>query len=174
LEHQQSLVDDEQEPTDQYKHALTIPGQSVQDAKALANNYVRQHLQQARLYKNAQREDLALQELAIAMHTLQDATSPSHVGFQLYTHLTPAHLVGDLYLTPAFRDSLVEATQTAYVYYDDPSKPLPADFFAGPYPPIPLVVRLLDGVGFGDNASIGLTKVILNGLRLYLQELKSL
>lgn len=85
---------DEGQGTDQsYEHAMRdgLKRQSVSSARNMANDFVRTHLAKAKLLLCSCSlapddallyHDEALHEFGLALHTIQDATSPSHTGFQ--------------------------------------------------------------------------------------------
>ena len=68
----------------QFKHALSIPGQTPEQAWKVANEYVRNELGMARDLEKAGQHPEALRRLGNAIHTMQDATSPAHKGYQVY------------------------------------------------------------------------------------------
>jgi RHS repeat-associated protein len=70
--------------TNQYKHALSLPGQNVDDARAQAQQFVDKSMEAAIGHELKGNRQMAMEHLGAAIHTLQDATSPSHVGFQVY------------------------------------------------------------------------------------------
>ncbi len=59
--------------------------QSVEEANRLANQFVKNRLRRAIELKNNGQYEESLMMFGIALHTLQDSTSPSHHGFQLWT-----------------------------------------------------------------------------------------
>lgn len=68
-----------------YMHAMRDEGQSVETAKMYADGYVRQKFAKARELLAAGKIEEAYREFGLALHTLQDATSPAHNGFQVWT-----------------------------------------------------------------------------------------
>ena len=89
LQQAQVDIDQHQEPEDQYMHAMTAdyasPGWDERpDDIRNANRFVRDNLARAIEQYRAGDSHGAMASLGRAMHTLQDATSPSHEGFQLY------------------------------------------------------------------------------------------
>jgi RHS repeat-associated protein len=146
LKEQQAAIDEFQSCAAQFIHALRAPRQSKEEAKAKANIWVRTQLQLARDNEAVGRQDVALMYLGNAMHTLQDATSPSHVGFQEFQceglgfwFNIGRHALGDISNYPDFRSALNRETRRAYDYLNQP-QPLPADFFTGPYPLPPSIL----------------------------------
>ena len=68
-----------------YRHAMRRPGQTVNQAKRKADHFVRKRYAWALShYKNGDYE-MAYFTLGVALHALQDATSPAHHGFQLWS-----------------------------------------------------------------------------------------
>ncbi|MBY0349050.1 MAG: hypothetical protein K2W79_12390 [Hydrotalea flava] len=65
-----------------YRHAMRNKGETVEQAKAKANDFVRYQLAIARSYLASGNEYQAYFEFGLALHVLQDATSPAHGGFQ--------------------------------------------------------------------------------------------
>ena len=74
-----------------YQHSMRAPGESVHDAVLKAQAFINQHLQTA---SNDQSSYIAhggkglspsaLKEFGTAIHTLTDAISPAHAGFQVW------------------------------------------------------------------------------------------
>ncbi|GFE88656.1 hypothetical protein [Steroidobacter agaridevorans] len=71
-----------QDAASSFRHAMRNPDQTADEARALANEFVRAHF--ARAWAASTRDE-ALFRFGVALHTLQDATSPSHAGFQLWS-----------------------------------------------------------------------------------------
>jgi hypothetical protein len=82
LQRQQVTIDEDQAASSQYKHAMRSSGQSIADAVEQANTFVRERLTTAIESYRSGDSDSAMASLGEAIHTLQDATSPSHRGFQ--------------------------------------------------------------------------------------------
>ena len=75
-------VDARQETTYSYRHAMRAPGQTIDEAKYRSNDYVRGNLFVAQTYLCCPIDrDKALHYFGLALHTIQDATSPVHTGF---------------------------------------------------------------------------------------------
>lgn len=81
---QQEWIDKDQANEVQFKHSLSIPGQQPLEAWKLANDFTRNEIAAARDLENAGQHVEALKRLSNAIHTMQDATSPAHKGFQQY------------------------------------------------------------------------------------------
>lgn len=65
-----------------HRHAMRRSGQTSDEARLEANAFVRAQFSRA---WNADSLTDALTEFGIALHALQDSTSPSHAGFQLWS-----------------------------------------------------------------------------------------
>jgi RHS repeat-associated protein len=132
----QELVDEHQDASESYMHAMRDGdhGQTVPQAKALSNAFVKRHLSEARRYQQRGYHGKAMKELGQAMHTLQDSTSPMHHGFQPWYNyfggaFNPneiAHGMGEA-LNPGPGSWLYKATRQAYDYFN--GTPFPGDFF---------------------------------------------
>ena len=91
LQQQQALVDEDQKPSQSFEHAMTgvEKGQSpagelpVYIAKTEA--FIRTNLAAAIAARKAGSAD-AIPHLGQALHPLEDATSPAHVGFQSWSY----------------------------------------------------------------------------------------
>lgn len=84
LENQQILIDENQGNADQFMHAMTGAGQDRAQVINQANTFVKTKLEKAMASQQAGRVEEAYRNLGDAIHTLQDATSPSHRGFQVW------------------------------------------------------------------------------------------
>jgi hypothetical protein len=67
-----------------YKHAMRSPDQSASDACKKANDFVREQYKKAWAAQAAGDRKTAMTEFSVGLHTLQDATSSSHSGFQVW------------------------------------------------------------------------------------------
>jgi hypothetical protein len=93
LEDQQPLVDKDQEPLQSAEHAMTgIDKAGELDAEekktyiGLCEALVQKELMSAIDARKANNPQVALPALGKAMHTLEDATSPAHRGFQIWSY----------------------------------------------------------------------------------------
>jgi hypothetical protein len=84
LERAQVFADSKQfqDAASSFRHAMRNPKQTPDEARALANEFVRGEF--ARAWAAPTRAE-ALFRFGVALHTLQDATSPSHAGFQVWS-----------------------------------------------------------------------------------------
>lgn len=144
LKEQQPIMDLAQDSDDSYLHAMRPPdrpGQNEQLAIALArersDTWVRSQMEFARSLNRSGRRDEALTSFGSALHTLQDATSPSHVGFQVWdgnwrigSGPWDCHVSHEL-VYPGNGSELYRMTMQAYNYFADDA-PLPSDFFLAP------------------------------------------
>jgi RHS repeat-associated protein len=106
------------------RHAMSREGQTVEDARAEANAFVRNQFDRA--WHAPTRTD-ALIEFTLALHALQDSTSPSHANFQQWTgHETfeekHMHVVPEL-INPGRGSNLYEATREAWKWFNDKRLP---------------------------------------------------
>jgi RHS repeat-associated protein len=132
------FVDQGQGTTESYQHAMRAPGQSKSAAKAKANSWVNQNLTAAQ--KNwctcgPMNRLVALWFFGLALHTVQDSTSPAHHGFQVWHGLAPqwwpadANHVAKEAWDPGAGSNLDKATAWLWSFMKCPAPPLPADFF---------------------------------------------
>jgi hypothetical protein len=123
-----------------YVHAMSSPTDPAPQAIYKANHWVRRELTQARVYEAQGNRRQALVHLGNAMHTLQDATSPVHRGFQYWDDkwsLSLQWVNHEQYelFDPGPGSALYKETLRAYVFWKS-RKPLPHTFF----PPLSLTV----------------------------------
>lgn len=134
LKDAQVRIDEDQSEAASPRHAMRSPSQTVEAARAAANDFVRQEIEAARKLEGIGSHDEAMQRLGNAMHTLQDATSPAHHGFQLwrdeYNHSKEGlgHVLKENY-DPGPNSALDRVTRTVYDYFTG-AQPMPEDFFA--------------------------------------------
>jgi len=135
LERQQIIADRDQSAGGAFMHAMRGPEQTVAEAKRLANAYVRSEIELARLLDRDGDRDEALRHLGNAIHTLQDATSPAHSGFQEWRDEwgTARSAQGRQHVSQEFYDpgpgsALDRATRRAWDYFVG-NRVLPKDFF---------------------------------------------
>ncbi|MGA2751797.1 MAG: RHS repeat-associated core domain-containing protein [Verrucomicrobiota bacterium] len=134
------FVDDGQGTAQSYQHAMRAPGQSKAQARAMANNWVASNLAHAQKdYCSCDpgRHFGALYFFGMALHTVQDSTSPAHHGFQVWhgltanpiTWLEAEHHVAKEAWDPGSGSNLDKATAWLWSFMTCPPPPLPADFF---------------------------------------------
>ena len=136
----QDLVDGKanQDAAHVYMHAMRdgTHDQTVQEAKDMSNNRVRDLLTKARAAESSKDEKTAMQNLGQAIHTLQDSTSPAHHGFQPWYDY-PGGAVNPCEWLHASKESIYPgsgswleiATLQAYNYFTG-AEEMPPDFFA--------------------------------------------
>jgi RHS repeat-associated protein len=121
-----------------YMHAMRTQRESREDARRKANQFVRQQICTARrLAAKGQIAD-AMRNLAQAIHTLQDSTSPAHANFSIAWAPTWAQTINhaphyyDEFFDPGARSVADELTLRAWEYFTG-ELPMPADFFLDAY-----------------------------------------
>jgi hypothetical protein len=101
---------------------MRADGQTVDEARSLANEFVRAQFERAWA---APTRTEALFQFGIALHTLQDSTSPVHGGFQLWSP-PPGALEGAWYglgharhemLDPGRGSELYRSTEMAWRWF---------------------------------------------------------
>ena len=99
LNQQQRVMDISPRYADPNMHGLAESGQTSLQAWEGANNFVRSELTLARELEGRGQHDDALIHLGNAMHTMQDATSPVHEGYQQDPHGFGyvSHLAGEAF-----------------------------------------------------------------------------
>jgi hypothetical protein len=68
-----------------YRHAMRNSKETVQQAMDKADAFVRKQFAKAKQLLLQGKTEEAYKEFSIGLHTLQDATSPTHAGFQIWT-----------------------------------------------------------------------------------------
>jgi hypothetical protein len=76
-----------------YMHAMRRPGQPIEDACKQTNEFINRKAREALAAKRAGNMNDALFLFAVALHTMQDSTSPSHRGFQVWSGHESAYQV---------------------------------------------------------------------------------
>jgi len=134
------FVDEAQGVGQSFQHAMRAPGESKDIARSKANAWIRQNLIAARSYWcscNPMDHEVALWYFGLALHTIQDSTSPAHHGFQIWRGLTsnPAtwleaeHHVAKETWDPGTGSNLDGATGWLWSFMTCPGPVLPSDFF---------------------------------------------
>jgi hypothetical protein len=116
-----------------YRHAMRNQYQSVKEAEVLADLFVRQQFAIAKqLLLNGDYYNAYFQ-FAIGLHTLQDATSPAHGGFQVWTgpDESPTNVINHIlkeYKYPGEQSYLQKITdQYIYWFMFNNNEPLPSE-----------------------------------------------
>lgn len=124
---------DNQTPARSYMHAMRdgLSGQTVDEAMALADNFVRTQFMRAKeLLANGEFFS-AYWEFGIGLHVLQDATSPSHHGFQPWSGDAESivslikHGAKEL-LYPGERSNLQQVTDYYLSWFESDTAKLPS------------------------------------------------
>ena len=68
-----------------YMHAMRNSNQTVEQARDLADKWVRTLFERAKKLLSDGKTEAAYFTFGVGLHALQDATSPAHAGFQLWT-----------------------------------------------------------------------------------------
>lgn len=119
-------------------HAMRRPGQSREDARRRANAFVRASICLAREQAAIGNRRNAMQFLAHAMHTVQDAASPAHANFaeawpnslgQVLDH--GPHYAAENFMPP--RGGVADQSTLQVWQYFTGERPMPADFFSNSY-----------------------------------------
>jgi RHS repeat-associated protein len=131
----------DQSQADQALHAMANRGEDAATAHQRANDLVRGLISGARSDLAAGNRDAALEKMGYAIHDVQDSTSPAHEGFKEWagTMANPLNWLSDVShglsedydpsaLSPG-GSSLDQATAWVWTFFEDPTKPLPDDFF---------------------------------------------
>ncbi len=132
-----------------YRHAMTPAGMSREEARRRANDFVRANLGIARCLEQKGLHDQALSYLGLAIHAIQDATSPAHAGFREYAG-GQAEIIEHVFeenFDPGPGSQLDKATARAYGYFTG-SIPLPNDFFTPNFPGLGFDIRFRKSVGY--------------------------
>ncbi len=91
LQHQQIIVDQDQDTSQSFEHAMTgiKSGQQVNIERQIfiqkSNDFVKDNLSKAIKALKNKREKEAYEYLGNAIHTLEDGTSPAHEPFQTWS-----------------------------------------------------------------------------------------
>ncbi|MCX6041007.1 MAG: hypothetical protein NTV69_07725 [Caldilinea sp.] len=116
-----------------YRHGMRNKGQSACAAIKQAEEFVRKQLEMAIFNRRRGKDAESLWEFSMALHTLQDSTSPSHIGFQEWGDNPKffdvmGHVVEETFAwKPSEYASLVAKTGDAWRWYT--SGNLPDSFF---------------------------------------------
>lgn len=110
-----------------FRHAMRNETQTPLEGKDLANAFVRAQFDKAFALKAEGNEEQALFEFGVGLHVLQDATSPSHGGFQEWTGKeglwkTVVHVFEELFY-PGYKSNLQKVTNQALEWYKTESLP---------------------------------------------------
>jgi hypothetical protein len=145
LEDQQPLVDKDQEPLQSAEHAMTgidkdgeVEADERKNYIGLCEALVQKELMAAIEARKANDLQVALPALGKAMHTLEDATSPAHREFQIWSfnfgilemarHVFKERVYPDDSTPDRYQSHLEGVVQYTYDIYTE-KIPMPARFF---------------------------------------------
>jgi hypothetical protein len=107
-----------QTPEFSHMHAMRRPGQTKEEACAATNKFIKEEAQKSLNAKRSGNIDSALFHFGAALHAIQDATSPSHSGFQMWTGQESAMEIlthiGNESMVPKRDSPLFESTKKAW------------------------------------------------------------
>ena len=129
------IIDEDQSSVGAFRHAMSAPGQSAAQAWAASNEFVRNEIGVARDLEGKGQHEQALGHLGNAMHTMQDSTSPAHMGFQEWDEhesgWSKATHVGREAYDPGAGSALDAAARRAYDIFRSRG-PIPKEILARP------------------------------------------
>jgi hypothetical protein len=145
LEDQQPLVDKDQEPLQSAEHAMTgidkdgeVEADERKNYIGLCEVLIQKELMAAIEARKANNLQMALPALGKAMHTLEDATSPAHHGFQVWSynfgiwemasHVFKERVYPNDSAPDRYQSHLEGVVQYTYDIYTE-KIPMPANFF---------------------------------------------
>jgi hypothetical protein len=145
LEDQQPLVDKDQEPLQSAEHAMTgidkdgeVEADERKNYIGLCEALVQKELMAAIEARKANNLQVALPALGKAMHILEDATSPAHRGFQVWSynfgiwemasHVFKERVYPNDSAPDRYQSHLEGVVQYTYDIYTE-KIPMPANFF---------------------------------------------
>ncbi|MXV50382.1 RHS repeat-associated core domain-containing protein [Pedobacter sp. HMF7647] len=113
-----------------YRHAMRNKSQTVAQAKSEADAFVRKQFALAKKLKAEGKIVEAYYQFAIGLHTLQDATSPAHAGFQEWSDHPSAtqifnHVTQELFY-PGENSNLQKITNQYLDWFQKSNAPLPS------------------------------------------------
>ena len=104
-----------------FAHAMRAPGQSVPEAAIDARNFVREKFELAWKFRALGDIERSLREFGLALHTLQDSTSPQHQNFPIWSgSKNPVTWIRHSWgegKYPGDDSDLYKITQKAYSWY---------------------------------------------------------
>lgn len=97
-------------------HSMREENETVEDAMSKSDQFVRKEFTLAKQLLSQGKTDLAYFVFGIGLHTIQDATSPAHGGFQVWTghedwKQEAAHVLKE-FLYPGVNSNLPQVTST--------------------------------------------------------------
>ncbi len=124
-------ADENQNGEVSYTHAMRNETQTPEEAKKLADQYVREKFMKAKQLFAEGKVEEAYALFGLALHTLQDATSPAHNGFQLWTGKETEwekfrHNLSESFF-PGINSNLQKITNLAIEWFEKLNTPLPSE-----------------------------------------------
>jgi hypothetical protein len=119
-----------------YRHAMRNSNQTVQQAMEEADKFVRKQFAKAKQLLLQGETVEAYKEFSIGLHALQDATSPTHAGFQIWTgheiiEQKIIHVSQELFY-PGANSNLQKVTNQYLDWFQKSTEPLPStNLFSG-------------------------------------------
>ena len=112
-----------------YRHGMRNNGETIEQAMAKADNFVRSQFTKAKTLLKEGKIAEAYFEFGVGLHTLQDATSPAHGGFQqwdgketVWQQVT--HVQKEL-IYPGKQSNLQNITNIYLAWFQNSNSPLP-------------------------------------------------
>lgn len=125
--HQDAILSGGQGNSSAFQHAMSSPGESVEQAEADYSTFVSMNEEAASkdqvdfwLAVNTGYSDKALAEFAAALHAVVDSTSPTHRGFQVWNWKNPRLVVKHVHgeresvFSGSVVDEAISAAQRAF------------------------------------------------------------
>jgi RHS repeat-associated protein len=113
-----------------FRHGMRNNSQTVLQAMNKADKFVREQFSKAKNLLSQGKISEAYFEFAVGLHTLQDATSPAHGGFQVWngneskTQIID-HVAQEI-LYPGFNSSLQQLSNKYLKWFENSTDPLPS------------------------------------------------
>ena len=95
IERGSANVDRDQSVENSYKHAMSAPDQTAENARSQMNNFVEEKVKEYKTLMSQGKKEEAYSRLGEAMHPIMDSTSPSHEGFQVWRGLNGSRNAGE-------------------------------------------------------------------------------
>jgi len=133
-----------------YRHAMSQVGESAINARVKSNCFVRKQFKLAWLMQDEGKSREAMEFFGLALHTLQDSTSPVHNGFQPWGDSLlekiknyPKHLFLEE-INPGTASNLYQASEDAFRYFRTRNLP-DSDLFT--YGADSVLAQVFGGIG---------------------------
>lgn len=114
-----------------YRHGMRNGNETPEEAKANADKFVRNQFTLAKKLLGQGKVYEAYFQFGIGLHVVQDATSPAHGGFQVWTgneslSEQSAHVIKELFY-PGGNSNLQGVTNSFLNWFENSNKPLPKE-----------------------------------------------